>query len=215
MKLSSILLLTLALPAAAAVSFTLPGVTEQAVWTGLYNGNYAPTSTTTTPWGPIAADVASGSSATFSKTAGPAYFYGNGIYGWHTAGSSYLFEDTVPISNIETLVLQFRANQAPLSFSLSLNNGAHVLTSPDFSLVTGLDDEFAGDDYALQWDLRGYGPIDSYELTFDVPSSTVFYHSLPITIDTGNSFAQVIPEPASAMLGSLAAALFTLRRRKA
>lgn len=212
---SLFILLALSAPAFAAISYVLPGTTEQSAWNGLSNANYTPTSSTTSPWGPITSNT----SATFAKASGPSYFYGSGIYGWHTAGSVYSFVDNAPISDLSTIVLQGRFNQAPLSVTLSLNGGSQNLTA-DFTAKQYFAPGGMGggtvDDYAWQWDLSSFGgTITDYTITFSAPPSTVIYSSAPLTIDAGNTFAQVIPEPSVALLGFAALAFTGIRRRRA
>ena len=212
---SLFILLALSAPAFAAISYVLPGTTEQTAWNGLSNANHTPTSSTTSPWGPIASNT----SATFAKVSGPSYFYSAGIYGWHTAGSVYSFVDEAPISGLSTLILQGRFNQAPLSVTLSLNGGSQNLGA-DFTATQYFAPGGMGggtvDDYAWQWDLSSYaGTISNYTITFSAPPSTVIYSTAPLTIDAGNTFAQVIPEPSAALLGLTALAFTGVRRRRA
>lgn len=211
----------LAFQAGAALTINLPGTTESAVWTGLSNANHSPTSNTTDPWGPVAAD--GGSSVTLSKLSGPAYFYSQGIYGWHTAGSTYAVQDLSPMAGLETVVLQMRLGFDPVSVTLSWNGGSQSLVATDHYASIYDTTSFGGNpsyikDNAWQWDLSFIvDPITDYTINFELPSSTIIYANNPMRLDAGDTYAGAIPEPATyaILLGLLALGLTTYYRRHA
>lgn len=214
LKLIASILVLSALPSMAASVISLPGNTESSTWTSLDSSKHTPVANTLDPWGPILDDVGSGSSISFSKVSGPAYFptSGAGIYGYHTADSVYTITETDPIADLATLVLQARLNLRVVTVTFSYNGGSQNLLA-DFTSSSTAGSQIA--DFAWQWDLSEIeDEITSYTLTINAQSSTYIYSSSPLTIDTSDTFAQVIPEPATGFLafGSLALA-FTRRRR--
>lgn len=210
-------LFALAAPSFGAVSISLPGISENAVWNGLSSANHTPNATTTNPWGPVAA---TGANVTLSKLSGPGYFYGSGIYGWHTGPSTYSVDGVSSLTDVATVVFQARLGAAPTQLTLSYNGGSQQLIADLTQKV--LFGSGSGpspttiDDYAWQWDLSGITEeITSYSITMTVPSSTVIYSSSPLQIDAGDTFVAVVPEPSSMLLGVAALALTVTRRRRA
>ncbi len=224
MKLKSIaaLLLLSAVPAMAAAVISLPGNTKTSTWTNLnstqYNAtstNPYPVATSTAAWVPILDDAGSGSSISFTKTSGPGYFIssGAGIYGFHTAGSVYTIAETNPIDNLATLVFQGQFNLQNVVVTFSYNNGNQNLAA-DFTNSAAVTSAIS--DFAWQWDLSAItDEISSYTLTINAASSTFIYSASPLSVNTSDSFVQVVPEPTTSLIGAASLGLLALRRRRA
>ena len=224
--IASLLLLT-AIHASAAFSINLPGNTETGTWSNLYKlptieGNPpppAPPSLTTLI-------ASSGSSATFTRTSGPAFYTGSGsgIYSANpmdfmgTYPSSFSISDDAPIVDLATIVFQARFNLAPTSILLSLN-GATTGPLSNIEATFATNSLAATDifDHAWQWDLSGVTEeITSYEISFTVPGHGVIYSGqTPISVHTSDSFVQVVPEPTTGLLAIAPLAFVVLRRRRA
>ena len=224
--IASLLLLS-AVHASAAFSINLPGNTETGTWSGLNNANYpsaVPTPENPTP--PNALDVlgaisASGSSATFDKVSGGAYFIStnSGIYGGAAGPSAFSISDASPILDLATIVFQARTNTPPGSFSVTLSLNGNT-TGP----LAGLVPDFAMQalvqgttfDRAWQWDLSGITEeITSYEISFGTPMHALIDVTSPVSVHTSDSFVQVVPEPTTGLLAIAPLAFVVLRRRRA
>lgn len=215
--IASLLLFT-ALHASAAFSINLPGNTETGTWSGLNSG--------ATPAAPALDSLISavGSSAVFTKVSGGAYYIGSGIYGSMDGSnpsnpypSTYSISDNSPIVDLATIVFQARMSADPSSITLSLNgatSGPLAGILPEFAMtafVTGNQS-----DRAWQWDLSGVTEeITSYTISFTNQAHTAIYSSSPITVQTSDSFVQVVPEPTTGLLAIAPLAFVALRRRRA
>lgn len=215
--IASLLLLT-AVHASAAFSFDLPGNTETGTWSGL---NYA-THPAANALDDLGAIAASGSSATFDKLSGGAYFISSnsGIYAGAAGPSAYSISDNSPILDLATIVFQARTNQPPSPFSITLSlNGA--TTGPLAGLVPDFAMEALAEgttifDRAWQWDLSGVTEeITSYEISFVTPAHSLIYVSSPVSVQTSDTFVQVVPEPTTGLLAIAPLAFVALRRRRA
>ena len=93
-----------------------------------------------------------------------------------------------------------------ISMVLNYNGGSQALPA-DFSVV------IAGSGYpdrAWQWDLSAVSSITSYEILYSGHHAA---NSLSVT--TGDTFVQVIPEPSMSLLGAAALAFTLIPRRRA
>lgn len=215
--IASLLLLT-AVHASAAFSIDLPGNTETGTWSGLTSSN---------PSRPALDSLiaASGSSATLTKTSGPAFYSssGSGIYSANvmdfagTYPSFFVVSDDAPIVDLATIVFQARVNLVPSSILLSLNGATSgPLANIEASFSTNALASTDIYDYAWQWDLSGVTEeITSYEISFTVPGHGLIYASSPISVHTSDSFVQVVPEPTTGLLAIAPLAFVVLRRRRA
>lgn len=162
--------------------------------------------------------------AGFTKISGAGYPASASIYAGFLPGTNGSFSafDATAIADIETVVLQVNVGRGDAgsldaaAFELFVNGGgsgiAPVLTQISSSGV--VTDPTVGDIIAdawlVQWDVRGLGPITSFDAQFSTvgTSSTI----RGIQLDQGSQFV-LVPAPASAALlglGGLAAA----RRRR-
>lgn len=220
------LILTLTLGSAAAhaaVSYNLPGTMETAGWdqlnrsdTTFWDDNGYPTAGPGAWPAPVDANVSgSTSSAEFSKLGGGAYFAGSSIY---NAGTPDVFTlaDSSPQADLSTIIFQADLGSALASVSLSYNGGSQALAA-DFTGAT-MGEYLSGfggppsptTNHVYQWDLSGMGVTD-YAITFTtVPHGTIF----ELNLATGETFAQVVPEPSVALLGGAAGLLLLTRRRR-
>lgn len=208
---SIFILISLGLPLSAAVSINLPGGTESASWV-LNSTNYGapnfPTSfgTAGNTWGSDALPGSGTASALLNKVAGGGAFYPTYLYTSGVPGSFHIF-DSSPQASLQTIVFQgnMSADVLPL---LNYNGGTQSIAATYFYLA---DNATGYDDYVYQWDLSGVAvPITSYDIQFGA-----HFASTSFTINTGDSFSQVVPEPSSALLGAAAIALTFIRRRRA
>jgi hypothetical protein len=223
-------ILAISTTAHGAVNFLLPGTSEQGGWDKLgtsYAGNtwaaqgYPTGYPGAGPWpAPIAPNVTgSTSSAGFMKDSGNGYFSGGSIY---DAGSSGVFSltDNAPLGDLATVILQLDAG-APVGVAptLSYNNGSQTLAANYFASFTG---EYIASgptgttstiNTAWQWDLSAVTEeITSYVIRWgSVPNNHLTQYE--VTLTAGDSFAQVVPEPTSAVLVAFGSLAFLRRRR--
>lgn len=202
----------LGLPASAAITFSLPGTVENAVW-ALGSANYPSATynsfgTAATAWGADAIPTSGVSGAALRKISGSGYMSAAGFL--YTAGASggfRLFDDE-PLANLQTVVFQGSISDVfdgmPV---LSYNGGSQ-------SIVAGFSNSVLGAGYperAWQWDLSGIPePITSYEILF-----SGHFAATSLAVATGSVFTQVIPEPSGALLGAVALFISLLRRSRA
>ena len=204
---SIIYLFALVVPSLGAISFSLPGSSESASWTltnALHPG-YNTFGTAANPWSSTVSPDAGTASALLSKISGSGYIGGSFLY---TAGvvGSFSISDLSSISSLATLILQGQISDPLASMVLNYNGGNQALPA-DFSGVV------AGSGYpdrAWQWDLSAVPSITSYEILYSGHHAA---NSLSVT--TGDSFVQVIPEPTTGLLGLTALGLTLIRRRRA
>ena len=205
-------LFALAIPSFGAISYSLPGSTEKSTWV-LNNTNYPSATyrsfgTAGLAWGAAAAPTSGMSSALLNKVSGFGYMSGAGFM--YTAGEEGFFSisDSSPVASIQSIILQGGISD-PLSGTpvLNYNGGGQAVAAQYFAV-------FAGSPYpdrVWQWDLSAIaGPITRYEILF-----SGHFASNSLTIDTSDSFLQVIPEPSAALLGLASLGLTFIRRRRA
>lgn len=213
------------LPLSAAVTVDLGAGSEHAGWDQLNSGNPAwatggyptlhPNATAAWP-APIAANASgSNASATLDKTSGGGYFAGGSLYNAGTVGS-HLVADASPQANLATIVFQADLGSPFAGVPLLSYNGGSQMLAPDFS-GTSIGDYLSGfggaltptTNYLWQWDLQGLGVTD-YSISFSTaPHGTIY----ELALDTGDTFAQVVPEPSVALLGAASLMLLGRRRR--
>ena len=203
---SLLCLLVLAAPAFGAFSFSLPGTSESASWnlTSAVHPGFNSFGTAENPWVSAVSSDAGTASAALTKISGSGYIGGSFIYTAGTVGS-FGISGSSSIGSLETIVFQGRISDPFDSIVLNYNGGSQALPA-DFSAVV------AGAPYpdrAWQWDLSGIPGITSYEILF---SGHVAVPSMSVT--AGDSFAQVIPEPSSALLLGAALGFTFIRRRR-
>ncbi len=172
----------------------------------------------------IASNLGSGSSV-LGKTGGYGYIAGGSLHqGVSTfslvPGGDFFISGTT-VTGIETLVFQIRGtNRSEMLFDTSPTLTIGSLTLPsDFSVLYQTIDNYSTggfgnqdmDWYAFQWDLTGVTIPDgsAYSINWTgLANSGIF----ELQVNQGDTFVQVIPEPASALLLSLCP--FTLLRRR-
>lgn len=225
--------LGLAVTAAAPAAFinvTLPGNTSFDGWDDLTASNpqvagaspaFPNIRTVTSSWPEaINSQVPGSADATFNKSAGGGYPASANIYtGFNTAGS-FVISDSSPLAGLETVIVQLDIGQGSGDFlagdpSLLINGGTPVPLLDSGVIASGPRPGFGSpitvNTLGYQWDLRGLGPVTSFEVEFttDATSSTIWGAQL----DQGDQFSAVaIPEPTSALFLSLTG--FALLRRK-
>jgi hypothetical protein len=208
---SIFILISLGLPLSAAVSVNLPGGTENASWI-LNSTNYgAPSFPTSFPtagnaWAGPALPGSGTASALLDKVSGGGAFYATYLYTSGVTGAFHIY-DASPQASLQTIVFQgnMSADVLPL---LNYNGGTQSIAATYFYLA---DNATGYDDYVYQWDLSGVaGAITSYDIQFGA-----HFAATSFSINTGDSFSQVVPEPSSALLGAAALGLTFIRRRRA
>lgn len=207
--LASILALLFSTPlhSAVMVDMALPGSQATIVWSSLGRTN-------------VGMVPAAGTGAVAVQA--PGYQAGAGLYSYSTDYSATVTQAS--IFNVHTVI--FQADLAPnpdfpLPFSggplLSFNGGTQNLAASYFQIL-GTESRmtsFGPQTYsgaAWQWDLSGLGEtINSVSVRqpFSVHTTVA-----GLRIDSGSSFVQMIPEPSSALLASLAAVALACRRRR-
>lgn len=218
-----------ALSANAAVTVSLPGESARAGWDQLTNANFGPAAgfptygTKHLPWPTQIAPNVAGTTATasFSKLSGSGYFASSSIYDGGSPGLySIAGSSVVPF---ETIVLQLDVG-TPIGVLPTLNfNGGSQALAADFEFVSDGDYEtfnlVTGEsgptiNRAFQWDLSGFDEeIVSYEISWGSVSDDHFtQYAFDLTV--GDTFAQAIPEPTSAVLAALGLAAICGRRRR-
>ncbi|MBK1833768.1 hypothetical protein [Roseibacillus ishigakijimensis] len=206
----------------AALSVTLPGNSTSDGWDQLTNsrlsgyGGYPGL----TPWTtPIAANTSgSDQNAVFNKISGGGYLANNSFYDGGNSGTLALQSDN-PIANLATVIFQVDMGMSTFASAPQLLINGTDLLDPVASSITqgayssgqpGQPPSFTKN-HAFQWDLTGYGAtIDDYQVQWTTSIHTTIYE---MHLDSGDSFATVIPEPSTAFLGALAGSLLLLRRR--
>jgi hypothetical protein len=195
------------LHAAVMVDMPLPGSQDTTLWSSLKNTNVGL--------------VAAAGAGTVTVQA-PGYQAGVGLYSFSTSYSATVTQ----ASSFDMHTVVFQADLAPnpefpIPFSggpvLSFNGGAQNLVASYFK-VLGTENRltsFGPQTYtgaAWQWDLSGLGEtINSVSVVHPYSVHTAV---AGLRIDTGSSFLQVIPEPSSTLLASLAAGVLACRRKR-
>ncbi len=215
----------------------LPGNTEFSGWDTLTAANY-PGYPPSTPFGPppnnnpyvawpepIAPNVSgSSSSVELDKVGGPGNPGSGGLYSFADV-TTYSLTSSTPLASLETLLFQIDIGRGEDGIyfdalpTLNLNGDTQNFTADFTAWATGAfefnnpqdpEDPLRSRIWAYQWDLSGFeDPITSYELNW-----TVYKHSTTYTmqLNSGDTMAQVVPEPSSALL--LVAALAGLAARR-
>ncbi len=204
---SLLCLFALAVPSFGAISFSLPGASESASWTltSAVHPGFNTFGTAANPWASAVTPDAGTASAVLNKTGGSGYIGGSFLY---TAGAvgSFSISDSSSIPSLATIVLQGKISDPLASMVLNYNGGSQALPATFSAVVAGS----GYPDRAWQWDLSGISGITSYEILYSGHHAA---NSLSVT--TGDSFLQVIPEPSTGMLGLAALGLTFIRRRRA
>ena len=216
----------LAIPCNAAISFSLPGNSESAAWSGLNSSNYPSSAgypsypTATNPWpSALAPDSGATFGGNFNKASGGGYFASTSIYDAGTPGT-FRITDMASIGNLETVVFQADLGSvlgaAPV---LSYNGGSQNLDA-DFT-ATSAGNFFGGfggtpeptTNFAWQWDLSGVPvAITEYSIEWTTnPHGTIYQ----LDLTAGDSFTRVVPEPSAPLLAALSLTLAAFGRRRA
>lgn len=200
-------LLAFAAPVLGAISISLPGTAESASWTltNAVHPGFNSFATAANPWASAVSSDAGTASAALTKISGSGYIGGSFLYTAGTVGN-FSISGMSTIGSLETLVFQGRISDPFDSIILNYNGGTQALPA-DFSAVVS---DAPYPDRAWQWDLSGIAGVSSYEILF---SGHVAVPSMSVT--TGDSFAQVIPEPSAALLLGAALGSTFIRRRRA
>ena len=219
----------LLIPCHAALTISLPGNSENAVWAGLNNINYPSSagynkfSTNTSVFNSTPAlallQPGSGSSlgGTFEKISGGGYFASSSIYNFGVPGTLKV-SDLAAIAALKTVVFQLDMGSALDGVPVLNFNGGSQALAPNYSATStgNFMSGFSGPpaatvNYAWQWDLSAVGAT-SYEIVFTTIAHGTFYQ---VDLAAGDSFAQVIPEPSAALFAVASLALTLSRRRRA
>lgn len=218
--------LALAIPCQAAISFSLPGSSETALWTSFNSSNYTSAAgfpshpTATNPWpNALTPDSESILDSSFNKISGGGYFASSSLYDAGTPGTFKAISPTA-LAGLETVIFQADVGSLLTVPPILSYNGGTQLLSPDFS--TNMDGEyltgFGGPpspttNQAWQWDLSGVSEsITEYSIEWSTnPHGTIY----ELNLAEGNSFAQVIPEPSLPILCLISLTFAALRRRRA
>ncbi len=223
LPIAAISALTVITPLHAVFQVSLPGTTERGIWEDLNATNYPVTDgfnnfgTNTAGWtNSIAAT--GGSSATFDKVAGTGgYPASASIYNFVVPGSFFIV-DLDPMPGIDIVVFQTDMGgfmQVPPTLSVNGGTGlapSLTATKPGNFVASGPSAGSPTEVFAYEWDLSSAGPVNQYQIswTSGVHSSNSF-----MQVDTGDTYASAIPEPASfPLLGALIAGLVAIGRRK-
>jgi hypothetical protein len=153
------------------------------------------------------------------KKSGNGYFSGSSLYDAGGAGVFAVSDDS-PVSGLATVVLQIDAGATiGLLPVLNYNGGSQALEAGYFAQVDGeyltfdftTGQSFPTQNRAWQWDLTGLG-VASYEIVWgSVANNHLTQYEINLT--TGDSFLHAVPEPASAVMFSLASLVLFRRRR--
>ncbi|MCX8240174.1 MAG: PEP-CTERM sorting domain-containing protein [Akkermansiaceae bacterium] len=220
------ILFALAIPCQAAISFSLPGNSESAAWSGLNNTNYLSTAgfpsypTATDSWpSALTPDTGATLGGSLNKISGGGYFASASLYDAGTPGT-FQITDLASLAGLETVVFQADLGSSlgavPL---LSYNGGSQALTADFTGISTGIfSSGFGGPpspttNHAWQWDLSGVsGSITGFAIEWTTnPHGTIYQ----LDLVAGDSFTQVVPEPTTSLLAALSLTLAAFRRRRA
>lgn len=154
----------------------------------------------------------------FTKVSGGAYATGNSLYTLFSADTVFSVTNSDPLENIETLFLQvdIAAQQSFTDITISINGG-DPFSYTDVFVINSEAMEFNGLEgvsgtFGFQWDLRAFGAINEYTISFAAGQHTSLNS---IRVDQGNVYTQAIPEPSTyALIGfGVIAAGMAYRRR--
>ncbi len=204
---SVLYLLALAGSAFGAISFSLPGTSESAIWTltSAAHPGFNSFGTAANPWVSAVSPDAGTAGAVLNKTSGSGYIGGSFLYTASTVGS-FGISDSAPLGFLKTVVFQGGISDPFDSVVLNYNGGTQSLPA-DFSAVV------AGSlypDRAWQWDLSGIPGITNYEILI-----SGHFAATSMSVTAGDTFVQVIPEPSAVLLGAAALGITLTRRRRA
>ena len=204
---SIICLFTLAIPSLGAISFILPGSSESASWklTSAMHPGFNTFGTAGNPWTSAVTPDAGTASALLNKISGSGYIGGSFLY---TAGlvGSFSIADVSSLSSLATIIMQGQISDPLATMVLNYNGGSQALPADFFGTVASS----GYPDRAWQWDLTAVPGISSYEILYSGHHAA---NSLSVT--TGDTFVQIIPEPTVGLLGLAALGLTFIRRRHA
>lgn len=235
-----------ALLQASIASLALPGTSEFDAWENLSNTNVqvaaADASPDTSddfpgfpgsgPWPTalVSDGVGSAGNAGFNKVSGNGYPASEAIYNFPGFSppfipGDYSVDNNAPLAGLETVVFQIDVGEGDGFFDavpiLSLNSGASQLTADFTSTSAGRDftnpqdseETLTSTVFAYQWDLSAAGAITDYAIQWGSAAHSTIY---AMQLDSGDSFAQVVPEPGAfaAIAGALALGLVAVRRRR-
>lgn len=174
----------------------------------------------------IVSNLGSGTSS-LSKSGGYGYIAGGSLHqgastGAVIAGGNFTLSSSA-ILGLQTLLFQIQAtdNAGSVFDTLpTLTIGTSTLSANYFSGIyatettTGMGGAQNKNSYAFQWDLTGLTINQGDALTVNwtgIANSGIYQ----LQLNQGTSFAQVVPEPSSALLGAAALGFTLIRRRRA
>lgn len=204
---SLLCLFALAVPSFGAISFSLPGASESASWTltSAVHPGFNTFGTAANPWTSAVTPNAGTASAVLNKTGGSGYIGGSFLY---TAGNvgSFSIAGTSSIGSLATIVFQGKISDVFDSMVLNYNGGSQALPATFSTVVPGT----GYPDRAWQWDLSAVSGITSYEIFY-----SGHHAANTLSVTTGDTYLEVIPEPSTGLLGLAALGLTFIRRRRA
>lgn len=239
-------LLPSALLQANFAALALPGTSELEAWENLSNTNTqvasaAATATTVDdfpgfpgsgPWPTAIIPDGAGSAgnAGFNKLNGNGYTASEAIYNFPGFSppanpGDYSVDNNSPLAGLETVVFQIDVGEGNGFFDtapvLRLNSGATQLAADFTSTSTGRSfdnpqnpgETLTSTIFAYQWDLSSAGAIGDYSVQWGAAEHATIY---AMQLDSGDSFAQVVPEPSNfaVIVGAAALGLALTRSRQ-
>ncbi len=208
----------------------LPGLTQYDGWENLtitnpqIAGAGFPGFPGSAPWPEaIESDAAGSADATFDKTSGFGYPAGSSIYSSPFGNGTYNISDDTPLGSLDTIVFQIQIGSGSAGWldsdpTLTINGSQTVSLFKDgtISNVFDPDGPFGAIDLAVlgyQWDVRGLGPITSFDIDFTTAGTSTTIYAMQL--DQSSQFRGVaVPEPATSAGLILAGAITLFARRK-